>query len=424
MKEYTSRVCDEMLKFRLECIGAVLIEGPKYCGKTTTAAHLAESVLRMQDADLFQQNMAVAKIAPSRLLEGKTPRLIDEWQLSPRLWDAVRSEVDKRGEPGQFILTGSAVPANMSETLHTGTGRIARMRMRPMSLYESGESTGSVSLGALFAGSSDVEGEAFIDYEQMAFLIARGGWPATLGRSERVALQHARDYFDAVVELDISRVDDVERNPAIAARLLRSYARVIGSQAKFSSIAQDISANDASAVSDKTVSSYLNALRKIFVLEESTAWTPNLRSKTAIRTTETRYFTDPSIGVAALGIGPKDLLNDMSAMGLFFENLAVRDLRIYADALDGKVEHFLDKNGMECDAIVHLRNGSYGLVEIKLGGDVFIEAGARSLEKLASKIDTTKMKEPAFKMVLTGMGRYAYRREDGILVVPIGCLRP
>lgn len=413
-----------MLKFRLECIGAVLIEGPKYCGKTTTAAHLAESVLRMQDADLFQQNMAVAKIAPSRLLEGKTPRLIDEWQLSPRLWDAVRSEVDKRGEPGQFILTGSAVPANMSETLHTGTGRIARMRMRPMSLYESGESTGSVSLGALFAGSSDVEGEAFIDYEQMAFLIARGGWPATLGRSERVALQHARDYFDAVVELDISRVDDVERNPAIAARLLRSYARVIGSQAKFSSIAQDISANDASAVSDKTVSSYLNALRKIFVLEESTAWTPNLRSKTAIRTTETRYFTDPSIGVAALGIGPKDLLNDMSAMGLFFENLAVRDLRIYADALDGKVEHFLDKNGMECDAIVHLRNGSYGLVEIKLGGDVFIEAGARSLEKLASKIDTTKMKEPAFKMVLTGMGRYAYRREDGILVVPIGCLRP
>lgn len=424
MKEYTSRVCDEMLKFRLECIGAVLIEGPKYCGKTTTAAHLAESVLRMQDADLFQQNMAVAKIAPSRLLEGKTPRLIDEWQLSPRLWDAVRSEVDKRGEPGQFILTGSAVPANMSETLHTGTGRIARMRMRPMSLYESGESTGSVSLGTLFAGSSDVEGEAFIDYEQMAFLIARGGWPATLGRSERVALQHARDYFDAVVELDISRVDDVERNPAIAARLLRSYARVIGSQAKFSSIAQDISANDASAVSDKTVSSYLNALRKIFVLEESTAWTPNLRSKTAIRTTETRYFTDPSIGVAALGIGPKDLLNDMSAMGLFFENLAVRDLRIYADALDGKVEHFLDKNGMECDAIVHLRNGSYGLVEIKLGGDVFIEAGARSLEKLASKIDTTKMKEPAFKMVLTGMGRYAYRREDGILVVPIGCLRP
>lgn len=378
----------------------------------------------MHDADLFQQNIAVAKIAPSRLLEGKAPRLIDEWQLYPRLWDAVRSEVDKRGETGQFILTGSAVPADMSEVLHTGTGRIARMRMRPMSLYESGESNGSVSLGALFEGQRDFSGECSLDAEQMAFLIARGGWPATINRSERAALQHARDYFDAVVELDISRVDGVERDPARAARLLRSYARVIGSQAKFSSIAADISANEASAVSDKTVSSYINALRKIFVLEESAAWTPNLRSKTAIRTTETRYFTDPSIGVAALGLGPRDLLRDMSAMGLFFENLAVRDLRVYAEALDGKVGHFLDKNGLECDAIVHLRNGSYGLIEIKLGGDYLIEEGARTLEKLASKIDTTKMPPPAFKMVLTGLGRYAYCREDGILVVPIGCLRP
>ena len=378
----------------------------------------------MQDADLFQQNMAVAKIAPSRLLEGKAPRLIDEWQLYPRLWDAVRSEVDKRDETGQFILTGSAVPADMSEVLHTGTGRIARMRMRPMSLYESGESNGSVSLGALFKGQRDFTGECSLDAERMAFLIARGGWPATINRSERAALQHARDYFDAVVELDISRVDGIERDPARAARLLRSYARVLGSQAKFSSMAADISANEASAVSDKTVSSYINALRKIFVLEESAAWTPNLRSKTAIRTTETRYFTDPSIGVAALGLGPRDLLNDMSAMGLFFENLAVRDLRVYADALDGKVEHFLDKNVLECDAIVHLRNGSYGLIEIKLGGDYLIEEGAHTLEKLASKIDTTKMPPPAFKMVLTGIGRYAYCREDGILVVPIGCLCP
>lgn len=423
MKEYTPRICDDILKFRLDCIGAVLIEGAKYCGKTTTAEHLAGSVLRMHDADLYQQNIEVAKIAPTRLLDGKPPRLIDEWQLFPRLWDAVRSEVDKRGETGQFILTGSAVPADMSDVLHTGTGRIARMRMRPMSLYESGESTGAVSLAKLFEGERKFEGECTIDAGQMAFLIARGGWPSTINRSERAALQHARDYVDAVVELDISRVDGIERDPARAARLLRSYARVIGSQAKFSSIAADISANEASAVSDKTISSYINALRKIFVLEEASAWTPNLRSKTAIRTTETRYFTDPSIGVAALGLGPRDLLNDMSAMGLFFENLAVRDLRVYADALDGKVEHFLDKNGLECDAIVHLRNGAYGLIEIKLG-DYLVEEGARTLEKLASKIDTTKMPPPAFKMVLTGVGRYAYCREDGILVVPIGCLRP
>ena len=424
MKTYKKRIADDILQRRLEARGAILLEGAKWCGKTSTAAQIAKSVLYMQNPAETKQNFAMMDLNPLELLKGKTPRLIDEWQLAPRLWDAVRFEVDQRGEFGQFILTGSAVPADISQLLHTGTGRIARMMMRPMTLFESGESTGQVSLGSLFEGETDISGKTDMALDELAHVIARGGWPQAQGRPDSVALQQAADYFDAVVNMDISRVDNIERNPDRAVRLLRAYARSIGTQIKFASLARDIEANEASRVSDVTVYSYVNALKKIFVLEESPAWTPNLRSKTPVRTTETRYFTDPSIAVAAMGLGPRDLVKSLHTMGFFFENMAVRDLRVYAEALGGKVYHFLDKNGLECDAVVHLRNGDYGLIEIKLGGEQLIEDGAQSLERLASKLDIVRMNPPSFKMVLTGLGPYAYKRKDGILVVPLACLRP
>ena len=426
MKEYKTRLADSILQKKLASSGAVLIEGAKWCGKTTTASQIAKSILLMQDPVQKKQNIEMADMDPSFLLNGETPRLIDEWQLAPKLWDAIRFEVDKRDEFGQFVLTGSAVPADLSEISHSGTGRISRMLMRPMSLYESGESNGSVSLADLFSDNEKVTGTNSLDLEQIAFLICRGGWPKSIGTNTDVALQLAINYFDAVVNDDISRIDNVKRDAEKTKRILRSYARSIASQAKISSITQDVYANeDTEDLTNKnvTISSYISALKKIFVIEDSLAWNPNLRSKTAIRTSDTRYFTDPSIGTAALGLGAKDLINDLQTMGLMFENLCIRDLRIYADVLDGQVYHYRDRNDLECDAVVHLRNGSYGLIEIKLGGDRLIEEGATTLNKLEANIDTTKMKAPSFKMVLTGVGNYAYRRKDGVLIVPIGSLK-
>lgn len=421
--EYIPRIADDLLKKKLSAKGAVLVEGAKWCGKTTTALRQAQSILYMQDPDQVKQNLEIAQIEPSRLLKGKTPRLIDEWQMAANLWDAVRFEVDKRNEKGQFILTGSAVPPDLREIRHTGTGRIARLKMRPMSLYESGESDGSVSLALLFEGKDDIEGESSASLEDLAFYICRGGWPGAIGLGKDVALEQAFDYFDAVVSADISRVDSVARDEQRTRKLMVSYARAIGSQASMSSIRKDMLSDEGESFSEDTLSSYISALRKIFVIEDSQAWNPNLRSKTAIRTSVTRYFTDPSIGTAALGAGPEDLLQDLKTMGLLFENLCVRDLRIYGEALNGTVYHYRDKNGLECDAVVHLRNGSYGLIEVKLGGDYLVEEGAETLKKFSSKLDTEKMKTPAFKMVLTGTGKYAYKRKDGILVVPITCLK-
>lgn len=426
MKEYKARLADSILHKKLTSSGAVLIEGAKWCGKTTTASQISKSILFMQDPAQKKQNLEMAEMAPAFLLNGETPRLIDEWQLAPKLWDAIRFEVDRRDEFGQFVLTGSAVPANLSEISHSGTGRISRMLMRPMSLYESGESNGSVSLAELFSNNSKVAGTNSLDLEHIAFLICRGGWPKSIGTSPEIALQLAINYFEAVVNDDISRVDNVKRDAEKTKRILRSYARSIASQAKISSITQDVYVNeDAEDLTNKnvTISSYISALKKIFVIEDSLAWNPNLRSKTAIRTSDTRYFTDPSIGTAALGLGTKDLINDLQTMGLLFENLCIRDLRIYADALDGQVYHYRDRNDLECDAVVHLRNGSYGLIEIKLGGDKLIEEGAATLNKLEANIDTIKMKAPSFKMILTGIGNYAYRRKDGVLIVPIGSLK-
>lgn len=427
MKEigYKPRIADETLRKKLRRIGAVLVQGPKWCGKTTTSEQVAKSVLYMADPSKQKAYLNMAEVNASLLLNGETPRLIDEWQLAPKIWDAVRFEVDHRNEDGQFILTGSAVPPSLDDIHHTGTGRISRLTMRPMSLFESGESNGSVSLEWLFSQPEDQPaGMSNIGIEDLAFLICRGGWPSsTTKQNKEDALALAFDYFDAVAESDISRVDGVRRDPEKARLLLRSYARHQGTQTSIDVIKQDLQTNEDSSASENTIISYINALKKIFVIEDMAAWNPNLRSKTAIRTSETRYFVDPSIATAALGLEPSDLLNDLNTMGLFFETLAVRDLRVYADALDGKVYHYRDKTGLECDAVMHLRNGHYGLIEIKLGGDTLIEEGIKTLTDLSNKIDTTKMPKPSFLMVLTGIGDFAYRREDGVYVVPIGCLK-
>lgn len=437
MNGYKNRVADRLLAEKLEAFGAVLIEGPKYCGKTTLASQQAGSILSMADTDTLGQNLALARTNISRLLAGETPRLIDEWQIAPQFWDAVRNEVDKRNEDGQFMLTGSAVPpkpkkdenGNIIEEEnihHTGTGRISRLRLRTMSLWESEDSTGDVSLEELFINPDTVDGVSDIDLDRLAYLTCRGGWPkAVLKKSEKAALAQAFDYYDSVVSNDIKRVDDIDRDEELTKRIMRSYARNQGTQATVGTILADIKSNGDERMSDSTVYSYIKALKEIFVIEDSIAWNPNLRSKTAIRTSDTRYFIDPSIATAALGMGPKDLINDMATFGFIFETLAIRDLRVYADALDGKVYHYRDKNNLECDAVIHLRNGSYGLVEVKIGGTEPIREGAESLKTLSSKIDSTRMKTPSFMMVLTGIGNFAYKRpEDGVLVVPIGCLRP
>lgn len=424
MAVYKYRILDKVLAKRLKSIGAVLIEGPKWCGKTTTSEKLAQSVIYMSDPANKNQYLEMAEINPQRLLEGATPRLIDEWQLAPKLWDAVRYEVDHRDELGQFILTGSSVPPYDKEIYHTGTGRFSWLLMRPMSLFESQESSGEVSLEDLFKTPVEISAKNTLSIEKLAFLVCRGGWPrATNIEDEEAALEQAYSYYEAVVRSDISRADGVNRDTERARKLMRSYARHQGTQATRQVIINDIILNDNDKIDLSTIHSYLNALRKIFVIEDMEAWSPNLRSKTAIRTSETRYFIDPSIAVAALGIGPNDLLSDLNTFGLLFETLCVRDLRVFADYLNGKVYHYRDKNGLECDAVVHLRNGSYGLVEIKLGGDRLIEEAVANLKKLESILDSDKMKKPAFLMVLTGVGEYAYRRKDGIYIVPVGCLK-
>ena len=423
MKFYRERIADQIFLRKLEGKGAVLIEGPKWCGKTTTAEQIAKSVLYMDDPETKEQNITMADLSPKRLLRGEAPRLIDEWQLAPKLWDAVRFEVDHRGETGQFVLTGSAVPPDTKEITHSGTGRFTWLTMRPMSLFESGDSSGEVSLEALFHSPDQIDGESTLDIDRLAFLICRGGWPQAVDMRDEIALDQAIDYFDAVVHSDINRADGVQKNAERVRRLMRSYARNQGSQIPNTVIARDIAANEEQSLNEETVASYLNALRRIFVIEDMPAWNPNLRSKTAIRSSDTRYFVDPSIAAAALGIGPSDAVSDLKTLGFLFETMCVRDLRVYADALNGTLYHYRDKDGLECDAVIHLRNGAYGLAEIKLGGDRLIQEGTEALKALSAKIDTDRMKAPAFLMVLVGTGKYAYRRDDGVSVVPIGCLK-
>lgn len=420
---YNRRIADEMLKAKLEAMGAVLIEGPKACGKTTTAEQQAKTVIYIDDPRKNKYYLQLAETDMTYMLSGNPPLLIDEWQQIPQVWDAIRFEIDHRQDGGQFILTGSAVPTRTDKIHHTGTGRFAWLTMRPMSLWESKESSGDVSLGDLFEGNTNVHGFSTLDIEKLAFAICRGGWPGAIRKSDKAALSLAIEYFEAIIHSDISRADGVNRDAERTRRLMRSYARHQGSQATIPTILADMTSNESKSISDETIASYLSALRKIFVIEDMTAWNPNLRSKTAIRTSDTRYYVDPSIAAAALGLGPKNLLQDLNTFGLLFETMAVRDLRVYADALGGHVYHYRDRNGLECDAVVHLRDGSYGLIEIKLGGNNLIDDGAKTLLALANIIDTTKMKSPSFLMVLTGVGEYAYKRPDGVLVVPIGSLK-
>ena len=423
MKNYLPRITDKLLDERLKAKGAILIEGPKWCGKTTSAKEFAKSFIAMDEPDKTKQYKQMAELNPSALLEGEMPRLVDEWQLAPNLWNAVRYEVDKRDDFGQFILTGSAVPAEFDASMHSGTGRISRLYMRTMSLYESKDTDGAVSWSDLF-DDKEISCTNHKTLDDIAFLICRGGWPISIKLEGKASLFQAIDYFDSVVKNDISRVDSVKRDVEKAKSLLRSYARHVGSQASLETIRKDMLANQADTFDQVTLYSYINALKKIFVIEDAPAWNPNIRSKTAIRSTDTRYFIDPSIATAALGIGPKDLIQDLNTMGFLFENLAVRDLRIYSELLDGSVYHYRDKSGLECDAVIHLRNGSYGLVEIKLGGDKLIEEGAQTLKTLSDLIDTNSMKKPSFMMVLCAQAPFAYKRNDGVYVVPITSLRP
>ena len=411
MDGYRHRIMDSLLAKKLQAKGAVLIEGPKWCGKTTTAEEIAASKVLLAKTDAKEQFKRLLEIDSDTALSGEAPMLIDEWQTVPKLWDAVRYTVDHRRKMGQFILTGSAVPDKDAEKEreHSGTGRFAWLTMRPMTLSESGESNGSVSLADLFAAPEKLFERNSLKLQDIAFLICRGGWPMAVGLPEEAALEQAFDYYDAVTKEDVTRVDGVKRASERVRRLMRAYARHQGTQASIATLREDLKNNDTATLDDDTIVSYLEALRKIFVVEDMPAWNPNIRSKTAIRTADTRYFVDPSIATAALGMGPADLVNDLNTMGFFFETMCVRDLRVYAEALNGKVYHYRDKSGLECDAVVHLRNGQYGLIEIKLGGQSLIDDG---------------MKAPAFKMVLTATGEYAYRRsEDGIYIVPVGCLK-
>ena len=417
---YLGRLSDEKLKLFLRAKGAVLIEGPKWCGKTSSAEEFAGSVLYMQDPDRAAMNRATAQSKPSLLLEGETPRLLDEWQVAPELWNAVRFAVDKRRTAGQFILTGSVIPTR-TDDMHTGTGRIARMKMRTMSLYESGDSNGAISLNALFDGAADLDGRSRISVEQYAFLLNRGGWPAVAKETdEKIALTVAADYVEAVANEDISKADGVEKDPNRVKALLRSVSRHISCEAKIATLVNDLAANDES-LSHVTVDSYLKALNKIFVIEDLPAWSAKLRSKTAMRTTAKRHFTDPSIAAATLRATPKRLLSDFNTFGLLFESLCIRDLRIYAESIDGAVYHYRDGSGLEVDAIVQLADGRWGAVEVKLGAGE-VDKACENLLKLKQLVDTDKMNEPSFLMVLTGT-EYAFQMKNGIWLVPLGCLK-
>lgn len=420
MGEYLPRVADEMLNKALQASGAVLIEGAKWCGKTRTAQIAAKSVLMMQDPDKKTAYLQTASIKPSLLLEGETPRLLDEWQIAPIIWDAVRHTVDLRGESGQFILTGSAVPAD-NVTTHTGTGRISRLRMRPMSLFESQDSNASVSMRSLFSNSAEVAGINPISIEQLAGIIVRGGWPASIHANTEIAEKRARDYVDAVINQDVSAVDNVEKSPGKIRALMRSLARNIATEASMTTIKNDLESQDES-ITLPTVASYLNSLERIFVVENLPAWNPALRSKTPLRTSAKRHFVDPSIATAVMGISAKRLLQDFNTFGYLFESLCIRDLRVYAESLDGSVHHYRDKSGLESDAVIVLRDGSWAAIEVKMGAHEF-DLAAENLLKFVNRVNTDKMGQPSFLMILSAT-EFAYQREDGIYVVPLGCLKP
>ena len=432
MTDYIKRVVDAELADLLESSGAVLVVGPKWCGKTTSAMQQAKSVIKLQDVKLRSAYLQIADTDPTRLLEGATPRLIDEWQEAPILWDAVRNEVDERGEDGQFILTGSTVVEDADgEIRHTGTGRIARVAMYPMSLHESGESNGALSIASLFDDPvRDIGGaRSELDLERLVFAACRGGWPSSLAKkSDGAKLRVARNYLDAICSFDASRVDGVQRDEARVRAVMRAYARNVSTIAADTTVIEDVRANFGDFC-DKTLASYKVALERLFVIEDVPAWCPAIRSKTAIRSARKREFTDPSIATAALGASPQKLLADLQTFGFVFETLCIRDLRVYTSASGGKLSCYRDRYGLEADCVLHLPDGRFALIEFKLGNRQ-IEEGAAHLVRIRDLIRESnasrpgvRMDEPTLMMVVTG-GSLAYTRKDGVHVVPIGCLKP
>ena len=427
--EYLKRIADEQLLLRLEAFGAVQIKGPKWCGKTTTAEMHARSILKMQDPDRRDGYLSTAKTKPSLLLKGDTPRLIDEWQVAPVLWDAVRHAVDERREKGQFILTGSTVIEN-KEIMHTGTGRISQMAMYPMSLYESRESNGKISLRDLFDNENfDIDGiTSDLSVEQLIFAASRGGWPASLeAKTDSTRLLIAKDYVNIICEEDVSRVDGRKRNPVLARMILRSYARNICTLAKKTNLLADVSV-EMENTSMSTFNDYVEAFERLFVIQDVEAWNPSIRSKTVIRSGNKRCFVDPSIAVAAIGATPRKLELDMKTFGFIYESLCMRDLKVYSQSLGGRLAYYHDRLGLEADAVLHLDDGRYALIECKLGSSD-IESGARHLlqlkcliEEKNNKSDGVKMRLPDLLIVLTG-GQMAYTRDDGVKIIPIGCLK-
>lgn len=425
--EYYPRVVDELLEFRLRTCGAVVIKGPKWCGKSTTAGQVAGSAVYLQDRQTREQNMALAKNAPGLFLEGDVPRLIDEWQDVAFIWDQVRYEVDRRQANGQFILTGSATPlsddGDEPPYEHSGVGRIVPLVMRPMTLFESKDGSGGVSLGRLFEGKGLSPSRSGLALQDYAYLTCRGGWPRVVALDAAdECLEQAYNFYEGLVNEDINRMFKRRRDPERLRAFMRTYARAVASETPVSELRRDMEANEGAGFDEATLSTYLTALERLYVVEELSAWNPNLRSKTAVRTTNTRHFVDPSIACASLGLGPGDLLADLKTFGLLFESLCVRDLRVYAEALRGQLRHYRDSNGREVDAVVHLRDGRWAAIEVKLTSQESIDQGAAHLRALAEDIDVTKMKAPSFLMVLTAT-EYAYCREDGVYVVPLGCLK-
>jgi len=417
---YLQRIADKKMEMALQSSGAVLLVGPKWCGKTETAKQFAKSTLFMQHPDFSENYIKLASLKPSELLDGETPRLIDEWQDAPVLWNAVRFTVDERKKRGQFILTGSVVPKSV-KNMHSGAGRISRMEMRTMSLFESNESTGEISLSDLFDGKNGMIGTSKLSIDDISFILLRGGWPETVKEKRKdIAMKTIYDYVEVLVNDDMSRVDGKKRNPDRVRSLLRSISRHTSTPANNATILADLTANDK-VVSDKTITDYTNALKKLFVIEEVPIWNVSIRSKTAIRATPKRHLTDPSIAGVLLGVSKEKLFNDFNTFGLLFESMVVRDLRVYADSLNGKVYYYRDKQGNEVDAIIELHDGRWGVVEVKMGSNEE-ETAAKNLLKFKKNVNTEKMGEPSFLAIITAT-QVAYQREDDVWVIPLGCLK-
>ena len=420
--KYINRIVDKQIENKLSIVGAVVIKGPKWCGKTTSAKRIAKSVLEMQNPDLQDNYIELANTKPSLLLEGEKPRLIDEWQLAPKLWNAVRYAVDKEGVPGEYILTGSATPKE-DDNMHSGVGRFAFVTMKPMTLFESGDSNGKISLEAVLNGERNIDGiKTDLDYERIAYVLCRGGWPASINLSEKESLEIAKNYIDVLCESDISKVDGIKRNPTLARSILKAYARQVSTIDSNQSLFEDVKANYAD-ISERTIIDYLDALKRLYIVEEIESWNPNIRSKTSIRTSPKKSMIDPSLAVAALGCSPKEIMLDIRTYGLLFENLVNRDLSVYANSIGGTLNHYRDRYNLECDNVIHFEDGRYALVEVKLGGTKIKEAEEHllTLKNLILE-NEPRIGAPAFMMIITGTDM-AYNMDSGVMVVPIGCLK-